>query len=189
MHRPPLPRAETSPSTTSHRRELSSSSTTNTNTAHAKKPTTIRPQRPAIHHRKSASAHYPAHNSARAQPQSIGRLLGPGTGPASWSAQNDDDDEKYEMATSFLQYWYVSVLLGGSMDHVVDPALIYSLVPASFLVFWVVVLHSTTYSICTICMLRSAVACHSAWLTFIYSAMCEKQITVPDDAVLYCSER
>jgi hypothetical protein len=156
MHRPPLPRAETSPSTTPHRRELSSSSTTTTtttNTAHAKKPTTVRPQRPAIHHRKSASAHYPAPSSARAQPQSIGRLLGPGTGPASWSAQNDDDDddEKHEMATSFLQYWYVPVLLGGSMDHVVDPALIYSLVPASFLVFWLVVLHSTTSSISACC--------------------------------------
>ncbi|CRG90581.1 hypothetical protein PISL3812_07625 [Talaromyces islandicus] len=121
----------TSVSSTSHR-QSSSSSTTTTTAANAKKPS-VRPQRPTLPHRKSASAHLPhtlthSHNLAynhhrrKSSHQTISKLLGPGSGPANWSAQPDDD--KPEMATSFLQY----------------------------------------------------------------CAMCEKQITVPSNSVLYCSE-
>ncbi|KAL1965009.1 hypothetical protein VTN77DRAFT_6209 [Rasamsonia byssochlamydoides] len=88
--------------------------------SNAKKGSSVRPQRPGIHHRKSASAHLPSH-SQQQQPHLISKL-GPGSGPASWSVK--DDDDKPEMAASFLQF----------------------------------------------------------------CAMCEKQITIPNNAVLYCSE-
>ncbi|KAL1986318.1 hypothetical protein VTN96DRAFT_6550 [Rasamsonia emersonii] len=113
------PRLNTSPPSmkppSSHRRDPSAPPPS----SNAKKGSSVRPQRPALSHRKSASAHLPSHNH---QP-SISKL-GPGSGPASWSVKDDGDDDRPEMAASFLQF----------------------------------------------------------------CAMCEKQITVPNNAVLYCSE-
>ncbi|EED21954.1 conserved hypothetical protein [Talaromyces stipitatus ATCC 10500] len=86
-----------------------------------KKGSAIKPQRPALYHRKTASAHF-HHPQRNKSHQSLGRLLGAGSGPASYSVK--PEVEHFEMATSFLQY----------------------------------------------------------------CAMCEKQITVPSNSVLYCSE-
>ncbi|KAH8696088.1 hypothetical protein BGW36DRAFT_359946 [Talaromyces proteolyticus] len=104
--------------------------------SNAKKGPSVRSQRPVLYHRKSASAQLPLHphshhphnhhshnhNHSHHHKSSLPKLLGPGSGPANWTGQHDDD--KPEMATSFLQY----------------------------------------------------------------CAMCEKQITVPCNSVLYCSE-
>ncbi|EEA26064.1 hypothetical protein TMatcc_005685 [Talaromyces marneffei ATCC 18224] len=90
-------------------------------TSTARKGSTIKsPRAPVYHHRKSASAHQFHHRNT--SHQSLAKLLGAGSGPASHSV--NPEDEQLEMATSFLQY----------------------------------------------------------------CAMCEKQITVPSNSVLYCSE-
>lgn len=122
-----------------HRHTSSSSSsstatTITTTTLHPPAPTAatvarkgapIKPTRPPVHHRKSASTHqiYSHHHHRTKSHQSLGKLLGAGSGrPASHPVTSDD--EPLEMATSFLQF----------------------------------------------------------------CAMCEKQITVPSNSVLYCSE-
>lgn len=103
-----------------HRHTSPTSSTTTTlnphthtsTTSNAKKgSSTVKPQRPSVHHRKSASAHQLHHTHHQSQQhrtkshQSLGKLLGAGTGPASLPSKAED--EGLEMATSFLQYWYV----------------------------------------------------------------------------------
>jgi hypothetical protein len=64
----------------------------------------------SLNHRKSASAHTISHHHnnhhhshGHKSHQSLSKLLGAGSGPASLPVSKADD----EMATSFLQYWYV----------------------------------------------------------------------------------
>lgn len=85
-----------------------SSSTVNKTTTPPPPPTTskkgsAKSTRPPVYHRKSASAHqFHYRNKSH---QSLGKLLGAGSGPASHPV--NPEDEHLEMATSFLQYWYV----------------------------------------------------------------------------------
>ncbi|GAM35719.1 hypothetical protein TCE0_017r04263 [Talaromyces pinophilus] len=122
MKRPPFHRHTSSSSTSStpSNKTTPPPPTSTTTTTASKKGPAIKSTRPPVYHRKSASAHqFHYRNKSH---QSLGKLLGAGSGPASHPV--NAEDEQLEMATSFLQY----------------------------------------------------------------CAMCEKQITVPSNSVLYCSE-
>ena len=126
MKRPPFHR-HTSPSSPS---STSTNKTTPPPASTTQKGSAIKSTRPPVYHRKSASAHQVYHHHRNKSHQSLGKLLGAGSGPASHSV--NPEDEQLEMATSFLQYWYVlTILVCLSMTCVYASRLIF--VPCSCL--------------------------------------------------------
>lgn len=103
MKRPPFHRHTSSSSTSSTPSNKTTPPPTTTTSTASKKGSAIKSTRPPVYHRKSASAHqFHYRNKSH---QSLGKLLGAGSGPASHPV--NPEDEQLEMATSFLQYWYV----------------------------------------------------------------------------------
>jgi hypothetical protein len=58
-----------------------------------------------VHLISSHHHHHHHHHFRTKSHQSLGKLLGAGSGPASHTVKAED--EKIEMAASFLQFWYV----------------------------------------------------------------------------------
>lgn len=112
----------------------------------------LRTARPALHRKGTSFVNH-----------SISKL---GAGHTRHS--ESDNDCQSEMAASFLNFWYVSLISDRSMS-------------SWFLIPW-------PYHQLSPCILE-ALAYLKSKLTHFRSAMCERQITIPDNSRLYCSER
>lgn len=153
-----------------------------------KKGSAVRHSRPLHHRRTSSVQPFVALNTSKSY-QSISKLLGAGGGSTVRTTNRIDDED---MATSFLQYWYV---LGRSMNlGPYLPVLVLATrptrprLPSARLLVPFAIQHFESY---IPCLLNSASLCQDPRLTHIinHSAMCETQIMIPDNSVLYCSER
>jgi hypothetical protein len=140
MKRPPFHRHTSTSSTFSTPSNKTTPPPHTTTTPASKKGSAIKSTRPPVYHRKSASAHQ-FHYRTKSY-QSLGKLLGAGSGPVSHPV--NPEDEQLEMATSFLQYWYVWQSLSRLLESLSMTALRLC-VPPHFCSLFLFVSHSKAY--------------------------------------------